>query len=69
MFDYSDPANASLELNRRGQEIFIKKTKKFYPELTKETLKDQWKEHLSVDMLRTGKNFIKKSLNWGIEFL
>ncbi len=43
-----DPVNASLEIGRRGFEIIIKKTKKFYPELwIKDSLKDQWKEHFS----------------------
>jgi IS605 OrfB family transposase len=48
MYGYVDPINASLEIGRRGYEIIIKKTKKFYPELwIKDSLKDQWKEHFS----------------------
>jgi hypothetical protein len=49
--DFTDPINASLEINRRGNENFLGKNKsKFYPELTKEVLKDQWKEYLSMDV-------------------
>jgi IS605 OrfB family transposase len=48
MYGYVDPINASLEIGRRGFEVIIKKTKKFYPELCiKDSLKDQWKEHFS----------------------
>ena len=48
IYDYVDPVNASLEIGRRGFEIIIKKTKKFYPELwIKDSLKDQWKEYFS----------------------
>jgi len=51
MYDYVDPINASLEINRRGTESYLAKNKKkFYPELTKDSLKDQWKEHLSDDV-------------------
>jgi hypothetical protein len=50
MYDFTDPINASIEINRRGQEIFINKDKtKFYPELKLTSLKDQWKKYLSAD--------------------
>lgn len=40
-----DPVAASAEIARRGFEIVIQKSKKFYPELpTKEYLQDLWKE-------------------------
>jgi IS605 OrfB family transposase len=43
--DFVDPINASLEIARRGYEIIIKKSKKFYPEFNlKDSLKHQWKE-------------------------
>ena len=48
IYEYVDPINASLEIGRRGFEVIIKKTKKFYPELwIKNSLKDQWKEYFS----------------------
>jgi hypothetical protein len=48
--DYSDPVNASLEIARRGWEVILLKNKKFYPDLTVESLKDQWKEYLSEEV-------------------
>jgi len=51
MYDYVDSVNASLEIGRRGYETIIKNNKnKFYPNLTKDSLKDQWKEYLSDDV-------------------
>jgi uncharacterized protein YuzE len=49
MYDFIDPINASIEIARRGYEIIIKKSKKFYPIIClKETLKHQWKEKVNV---------------------
>ena len=48
MYDYVDPVNASIEIGRRGYEIIIKKSKKFYPTFClKKSLKHQWKEMIS----------------------
>lgn len=45
MYDNIDPVNSSIEIARRGYEIIIKKSKKFYPAVwLKESLKHQWKE-------------------------
>ena len=49
-YNYSDPINASLEVARRGYEVIIKKNKKFYPDLTVESVKDQWKKHLTDEV-------------------
>jgi len=50
MYDFIDPINASIEIARRGYEIIIKKSKKFYPIIClKETLKHQWKEKVNVE--------------------
>lgn len=45
-YEYSDPINASLEIGRRGYEIFILKNKdNFYPSYRlKESILHQWKE-------------------------
>ena len=51
MYDYTDPINASIEMARRGTDFFLAKDKtKFYPELTIDSLKDQWKKYLSEDV-------------------
>ena len=51
MHDFTDPINASLEINRRGNDSFLAKNKKkFYPELIIDSLKDQWKEYLGDDV-------------------
>ena len=43
--DSFDPVNASVEIARRGMNVIILKTKKFYPEVwTKESLKELWKQ-------------------------
>ena len=43
--DYVDPVNASIEIARRGQEVIILKTKRFYPEVRiKESFDEQWKQ-------------------------
>lgn len=47
---YSDSVNASIEIGRRGYEVIIRKNKKFYPDLTTDSLKNQWKEHLTEDV-------------------
>lgn len=48
MYDYVDPINASIEISRRGYEIIIKKSKKFYPNIwIKDSLKHQWKEKVN----------------------
>jgi IS605 OrfB family transposase len=48
MYDKIDPVNSSMEVGRRGYEIIINKSKKFYPEIKlKESLKHQWKEMVS----------------------
>jgi hypothetical protein len=45
MYDSVDPVNSSMEIARRGYEIIINKSKKFYPVVwLKESLKHQWKE-------------------------
>jgi len=45
MYNYVDPVNASIEVARRGYDIIIKKSKKFYPVVcVKESLIHQWKE-------------------------
>ena len=45
MFDFADPVNASIEIARRGYEIIIKKSKKFYPIIQlKDSLIHRWKE-------------------------
>lgn len=42
---YPDPIAASIEIARRGCECFIKKSRKFYPELVSiKKLADRWKE-------------------------
>jgi len=44
-YDYPDPINASIEIARRGQDVIINKTKKFYPNLwIKELYNEQWKQ-------------------------
>ena len=62
-YEYIDPINASLEIARRGYEVIIKKSKKFYPILKlKEGLKHQWKETVNLDNFKTWKelfDFIK----------
>ena len=48
MYDYIDPINSSIEIARRGYEIIINKSKKFYPIVwLKDSLKHQWKETIS----------------------
>jgi predicted transposase len=48
MYDSVDPINSSMEIARRGYEIIINKSKKFYPAVwLKESLKHQWKEKVS----------------------
>jgi hypothetical protein len=43
--DYVDPVNAAIEIARRGQEVIINKTKKFYPEVRiKELQEELWKQ-------------------------
>ena len=57
MYDCVDPVNASIEIGRRGYEIIIKKSKKFYPTFClKESLKHQWKEMIS-DITNNWKEF------------
>lgn len=42
---YPDPIAASIEIARRGCDCFIKKSRKFYPELVSiKKLADRWKE-------------------------
>ena len=46
--EYVDPINASIEIGRRGYEVIIKKSKKFYPNIwIKDSLKHQWKEKVN----------------------
>ena len=56
MYNYDDSINASLEIGRRGFEIFVLKNKKFYPELNLSSLKDQWKEYFN-DGIKSWKEF------------
>lgn len=45
MYDLVDPVNSSIEIARRGYEIIINKSKKFYPPFRlKYSLIHQWKE-------------------------
>lgn len=66
-YDYSDPINASLEIGRRGYEVIIIKNKKFYPNLTVESLKDQWKERLS-DEVKNWKDFYRQIKNSKVKY-
>ncbi|MCL2311975.1 MAG: hypothetical protein FWC41_05745 [Firmicutes bacterium] len=51
MYSYVDSVNASLEIARRGFEVIIKKVKNsFYPPLTADGLKHQWKEFLGENI-------------------
>ncbi len=48
MYDSVDPVNSSMEIARRGYEVIINKSKKFYPAVwLKKSLKHQWKETVS----------------------
>lgn len=48
MHESVDPINSSLEIARRGYEIIINKSKKFYPTVwLKESLKHRWKEKVN----------------------
>ena len=48
IYEYIDPINSSIEIGRRGYDIIIKKSKKFFPELRiKNSLKHQWKEKVN----------------------
>ena len=49
-YDYSDPVNASLEIARRGYQCRINKKNSFYPPLSKEFVKHQWKEMVTEDV-------------------
>lgn len=49
-YNYTDCINSSLEIARRGYNVIILKNKKFYPELTIASLKNQWKEDLTEDV-------------------
>lgn len=43
--DYVDPVNAAIEIGRRGHEVIILKTKRFYPKVwVKDSLKELWKQ-------------------------
>lgn len=43
--EYFDPCNAACEVARRGYEVIIKKSKKFYPDFSvKDTIPDLWKK-------------------------
>jgi hypothetical protein len=43
--EYPDPVASSMAIGRRGYEIFIKKSKKFYQELpSKRVLEERWKQ-------------------------
>jgi len=64
---YSDPINASLEIARRGYEVIIKKNKKFYPDLTVETVKNQWKKHLT-DEVKSWKEFFNEAKNSKLKY-
>jgi predicted transposase len=64
---YSDPVNASLEIARRGYEVIIKKNKKFYPDLTVETVKNQWKKHLT-DEVKSWKEFFNEAKNSKLKY-
>lgn len=45
MYELVDPVNSSMEIARRGYEIIINKSKKFYPTVwLKQSLIHQWKE-------------------------
>jgi hypothetical protein len=48
IYEYIDPINSSIEIGRRGYEIIIKRSKKFFPEIRiKDSLKHQWKEKVN----------------------
>lgn len=49
-YNFTDAINASIEIGRRGYNVIIKKNKQFYPELTIDSLKDQWKDFLAEDV-------------------
>ena len=50
-YDYTDPINASLEIARRGYQCKVnRKPNSFYPPLTKEFVKHQWKEMVTEDV-------------------
>lgn len=66
-YEYSDPVNASIEVGRRCYDVIIKKNKKFYPELIKESLKDQWKEHLG-DEVKDWKSFYHQMKNSRVKY-
>lgn len=69
MYNYDDPVNASLEIGRRGYEIFIKKSKGFYPELKlKEELKHQWKEMVNLDNFKTWKELFNHVKNLKLRY-
>ena len=73
MYDKVDPVNSSMEIARRGYEIIIKKSKKFYPTVwLKQSLIHQWKETVNdipdnwkelFDLIKNSKMNYRVSLN------
>ena len=58
-YDYTDPVNASLEIARRGYQCRINKKNSFYPPLSKEFVKHQWKEMVTEDVKEWKELFLK----------
>lgn len=68
MYEFLDPINASLEIARRGYEVVIKKSKKFYPEFfIKKSLKHQWKE-MNSDMIKDWKELFDLIKNFKLRY-
>src|SRR5574343_12051 len=68
-FNFDDPINASLEIGRRGYECIIKKTKQFYPEIIlKEELRNQWKDKLNLDDIKSWKELFNLVKNLGMRY-
>lgn len=73
MYDKVDPVNSSMEIARRGYEIIIKKSNKFYPTVwLKQSLIHQWKETVNdipdnwkelFDLIKNSKMNYRVSLN------
>src|SRR5574343_1592700 len=68
-FNFDDPINASLEIGRRGYECIIKNTKQFYPEIIlKEELRNQWKDKLNLDNIKSWKELFNLVKNLGMRY-
>jgi len=66
--EHIDPVNASIEIGRRGYEIIIKKSKKFYPNIwIKDLLKHQWKEKVN-ELPNTWKELFEIIKNFKLKY-